>query len=90
MMPIYFLAQRTTSRFKAVLNVSATHEEKSGGSVSRREFSRTVDLPSDVQVNLMRSIYSRDGVLSITAPISQVNNTDQLAETPMSLILTHL
>ena len=40
-----------------------------GNSTSRREFTRSVDLPSDIQVNLMRSVFSRDGVLSITAPI---------------------
>jgi len=49
--------------------ILAAHEEKTGNSTSRREFKRTVDVPSDVQISLMRSTLSRDGILSITAPI---------------------
>merc|ERR1719318_1061667 len=55
------------------LTVSAAHEEKTGNSTSRREFKRTVDVPSDVQVGLMRSTLSKDGILSITAPINPPN-----------------
>lgn len=47
----------------------ATHEDKIGNSTSRREFTRSVDLPADIQINMMRSVFSRDGVLSVTAPI---------------------
>ncbi|XP_067929635.1 small heat shock protein p36-like isoform X3 [Watersipora subatra] len=55
------------------LTISATHEEKSGNSTSRKESKRTVDIPNDVQIGLMRSTLSKDGILSITAPIRPPN-----------------
>ncbi|XP_067934822.1 uncharacterized protein [Watersipora subatra] len=51
------------------LIINATHEDKIGKSTSRREFTRSVDLPADIQINMMKSVFSRDGILSITAPI---------------------
>jgi len=48
----------------------ATHEEKSGNNVSRREFKKTVDVPADAQIGLMRSVLSKDGILSVTAPVN--------------------
>ena len=60
----------TTQLTHAFIPITAVHEEKVGGSTSRREFKRTVDLPDNVNVNLIRSVYSRDGILHISAPIT--------------------
>lgn len=52
------------------LMVQAKHEEKAdGGKVVSREFSRQVDIPSNVDPFSMHSVLSKDGILQVEAPV---------------------
>ena len=51
------------------LVVEAKHEEIADGSRRSKEFSRTVRLPRDVDVERLTSTLSKDGVLTVQAPV---------------------
>ena len=51
------------------LFVSAKHEEKSNKASVCREYSRQVDIPSNVDQERMQCVLSRDGVLTVDGPI---------------------
>ena len=53
----------------SLILLTASHDEQTEDSSSHREFTRTLDIPEDTQIDLMRSTLSRDGMLSVTAPI---------------------
>lgn len=49
--------------------VSAKHEEKSTSSSVSKEYSRQVDIPSNVDQDRLQCILSKDGILSIEGPV---------------------
>ncbi|XP_033751349.1 major egg antigen-like [Pecten maximus] len=49
--------------------VSAKHEEKSTSSSVSKEYSRQVDIPSNVDQDKLQCILSKDGILSIEGPV---------------------
>ncbi|GFO35004.1 major egg antigen [Plakobranchus ocellatus] len=53
------------------LIVNAKHEEKSAQTSVSREYSRQVDIPSTVDQETMQCVLSKDGVLTVEAPVSQ-------------------
>jgi len=50
------------------LLVNAKHEEKSSQTSVSREYSRQVDIPSNVDQDKMQCVMSKDGILSVDAP----------------------
>lgn len=53
------------------LIVNAKHEEKSAQTSVSREYSRQVDIPSNVDQDRMQCVLSKDGVLTVEASVSQ-------------------
>ncbi|BFZ15718.1 hypothetical protein BsWGS_18757 [Bradybaena similaris] len=53
------------------LIVNARHEEKSAQTSVSREYSRQVDIPCSVDQEKMQCILSKDGILSVEAPLTQ-------------------
>jgi len=51
------------------LSVSAKHEEKSSKSSVSKEYSRQLDIPSNVEQDKLQCILSKDGILSIEGPV---------------------
>ncbi|ESO02197.1 hypothetical protein HELRODRAFT_106514 [Helobdella robusta] len=51
------------------LIVQAKHEEKGGDKTISREFSRQVDIPSNVDPLKLQSTLSKDGILQVEAPV---------------------
>jgi len=51
------------------LSISAKHEVRTATSMSYKEFSRTFDLPSNVEAKSLKCTITNDGVLLIDAPI---------------------
>lgn len=51
------------------LLVNARHEEKTNRSTVSREYSRQVDIPSNVDQDRLQCVLSKDGVLSVEAPV---------------------
>uniref|UniRef100_A0A0B7ASS1 SHSP domain-containing protein n=1 Tax=Arion vulgaris TaxID=1028688 RepID=A0A0B7ASS1_9EUPU len=53
------------------LIVNARHEEKSVQTSISREYSRQVDIPSNVNQEKMQCVLSKDGILSVDSPLTQ-------------------
>ncbi len=59
------------------LLVHAKHEEKGGGKSVYREYNREFLLPAGTDPEAIRSSLSRDGVLTVEAPLPQPAITQQ-------------
>ena len=53
------------------LSVAARHEEKSTGTSVSKEYSRQLDIPSNVDQEKLQCVLGREGVLCIEGPIKQ-------------------
>ena len=51
------------------LSVTARSEQRSGNSVSSREFSRSIELPINVDAEALQCNLTQDQVLTIEAPV---------------------
>ncbi|XP_046580701.1 major egg antigen-like [Haliotis rubra] len=52
--------------------VNARHEEKTSNSTVSREYSRQVDIPSQVDPDKLQCLLSKDGILSIEGPVQNL------------------
>ena len=57
-----------------VLTVSAKREESSQGHSVTRQFNRSFDLPQSCQLDKVQSVFTRDGILKISAPKKAVEH----------------
>uniref|UniRef100_A0A0B7ATA4 SHSP domain-containing protein n=1 Tax=Arion vulgaris TaxID=1028688 RepID=A0A0B7ATA4_9EUPU len=65
------------------LIVNAKHEEKSAQTSVSREYSRQVDIPGSVDQEKMQCVLSKDGILSVEAPLTQPSLTGSDAIFPI-------
>ncbi|GAB1598539.1 major egg antigen-like [Argonauta hians] len=75
------------------MQVHAKHESKTGGSSVSREYSRSVNIPKDIDPMNLQCTMSNDGVLSIEAPLplpeyAAVNDSSSRASSVASAMST--
>ena len=58
--------------------VHAKHEEKSGSHSVYREYNREFLLPKGTNPELIKSSLSKDGVLTVEAPLPAINTKEQV------------
>lgn len=68
------------------LSVTARSEQRSGNSVSFREFSRSIELPTNVDAEALQCNLTQDQVLTIEAPVRSPEYKALTAATPANAI----